>query len=289
MREILRRVRRIEIRSRRAVHDVLGGEYHSVFKGRGMEFSEVREYMPGDEIRDIDWNVTARHGHAFIKRYAEEREQTVFFAVDLSASGAFGTVRRMKREIAAEICAVLAFSAIQNNDRVGLLSFTDRVEELIPPKKGRNHVLRVVRELLFSRPQGIGTDIASSVDAVNQILKRRAIVFLVSDFMAENLHRPLMLANRRHDLIAIRLRDPREETLPPAGLVELQDAETGRSLLVDTSSRRVREEFEESAQQRRLEQDRLFRSLGVDNMVIETDKPYLDPIVKFFRLRAKRH
>ena len=289
MREILKRVRQIEIRSRRTVNDVLAGEYHSVFKGRGMEFDEVREYEPGDEIRDIDWNVTARTGRPFVKRYVEEREQTVFFVVDVSASGEFGTDRRMKGEIAAEICAILAFSAIQNNDRVGLLSFSDRVEEMIPPKKGRKHVLRVVRELLFAQPNGRGTNVPLALDTVNQLLKRRSIVFVVSDFLSGDLRRPLMITNRRHDLIAIRISDPREEVLPPVGIVELKDAETGESMLVDTSNRLVRELFAQSNQRRQLGLEKAFHSLGVDHIDIRTSEPYLNPIVKFFRMRAKRY
>ena len=289
MREILKRVRQIEIRSRRTVNDVLAGEYHSVFKGRGMEFDEVREYEPGDEIRDIDWNVTARTGRPFVKRFVEEREQTVFFVVDVSASGEFGTDRRMKGEIAAEICAILAFSAIQNNDRVGLLSFSDRVEEMIPPKKGRKHVLRVVRELLFAQPNGRGTNVPLALDTVNQLLKRRSIVFVVSDFLSGDLRRPLMITNRRHDLIAIRISDPREEVLPPVGIVELKDAETGESILVDTSNRLVRELFAQSNQRRQLGLEKAFHSLGVDHIDIRTSEPYLNPIVKFFRMRAKRY
>ncbi|HUT24392.1 MAG TPA: DUF58 domain-containing protein [Sumerlaeia bacterium] len=288
MREILRRVRRIEIRSRKAVTDVLGGEYHSVFKGRGMEFDEVREYSAGDEIRDIDWNVTARTGKAFIKRYVEEREQTVFFVVDVSASSEFGTDERMKGEIAAEICSVLAFSAIQNNDRVGLLTFSDDVEELIPPKKGRKHVLRVVRELLFAQPRGRGTNLSLAIETLNRVLKRRAIVFLVSDFLAPDLRDPLVRANQRHDLIAIRLSDPREEILPPVGIIELQDAETGETMLVDAASRSVRERFEESNRKRRLGLDKMFRSIGADCVAISTDADYLEPIVSFFRMRARR-
>ena len=289
MREILKRVRQIEIRSRRTVNDVLAGEYHSVFKGRGMEFDEVREYEPGDEIRDIDWNVTARTGRPFVKRFVEEREQTVFFVVDVSASGEFGTDRRMKGEIAAEICAILAFSAIQNNDRVGLLSFSDRVEEMIPPKKGRKHVLRVVRELLFAQPNGRGTNVPLALDTVNQLLKRRSIVFVVSDFLSGDLRRPLMITNRRHDLIAIRISDPREEVLPPVGIVELKDAETGESMLVDTSNRLVRDLFAQSNQRRQLGLEKEFHSLGVDHIDIRTSEPYLNPIVKFFRMRAKRY
>jgi uncharacterized protein (DUF58 family) len=288
IREILRRVRRIEIRSRRAVDDVMGGEYHSVFKGRGMEFDEVREYTPGDEIRDIDWNVTARTGRPFVKRYVEEREQTVFFVVDVSASGAFGTGRKMKGEVAAEICAVLAFAAVRNNDRVGLLTFSDRIEELIPPKKGRNHVLRVVRELLFARPEGRGTDLTLALDTLVKVLRRRAIVFLVSDFLAPDLRRPLMIANRRHDLIVIRVGDAREAQLPSAGMIAFEDAETGEAILVDTSDRRVRERFEEFNQRRYTALDRMMRSLGIDDVAIRTEGDYLEPIVRYFRLRAKR-
>lgn len=289
MRELLRRVRQIEIRSRRAVQDVMGGEYHSVFKGRGMEFDQVREYSPGDEIRDIDWNVTARTGRPFIKRYVEEREQTVFFLVDASASGVFGTTGRMKGEIAAEICAVLAFSAIKNNDQVGMLSFTDAVEELIPPQKGRKHVLRVVRQMLFGQAQGRGTDIALAVDTLNRLLKRRAIVFLVSDFLAPELRQPLLRANRRHDLVAIHLLDPREAELPPVGIIELHDAETGRTMLVDAASRRVRERYANSNRLRLLGLEKTFQQTGVDHITIRTDQPYLEPIVRFFRMRAKRY
>ncbi|MFP4379207.1 MAG: DUF58 domain-containing protein, partial [Candidatus Sumerlaeia bacterium] len=289
MREILRKVRRIEIRSRRAVQDVMAGEYHSVFKGRGMEFDEVREYEAGDEIRDIDWNVTARTGKPFIKRYVEEREQTVFFVVDVSASSVFGTHNRMKGEIAAEICSVLAFSAIENNDRVGLLCFSDRIEELIPPKKGRKHVLRVVRELLFAKPKGSGTNLKLAMDTLNQVLKRRSIVFLVSDFFMDDIRKPLLVSKQRHDLVAIRLKDPREEVLPAAGIIELRDAETGETMLVDTSSRAVRETFEKENRRRQEEQQKLFRKLGLDNLEVRTDRDYLEPLVQFFKRRAKRY
>lgn len=289
MREIIKRVRQIEIRTRRAVLDVMGGEYHSVFKGRGMEFDEVREYAPGDEIRDIDWNVTARTGKAFIKRFVEEREQTVFFLVDVSASGVFGTHNQMKGEIAAEICAILAFSAIQNNDRVGLLTFSDDIEELIPPKKGRKHVLRVVRQLLFARPKGIKTNLPLAIDSLNKVLKRRAIVFLVSDFLAPDLRQPLMMANRRHDLTIIRLLDPREEELPRAGIVELHDAETGEMMLVDTTNRKVRERFKQINERRELALEKMFRSLGLDNILVRTNEAYMDPLIRHFRTRAKRN
>jgi uncharacterized protein (DUF58 family) len=295
IRDILHRVRRIEIRSRHAVQDALGGEYRSVFKGRGMEFDETREYQSGDEIRDIDWNVTARTGKAFIKRYVEEREQTVFFVVDVSASGVFGSQHEMKGEIAAKICAVLAFAAIQNKDRVGLLTFSDRVESLIPPEKGRKHVLRVLRELLYGKPQGQGTDLNLAIDTLNRTLKRKAIVFLVSDFLLEEPRKALARAKRRHDLTLIRLTDPREEELPPAGIVELEDAETGEVMLVDTASRAARLRFAASNQLRQSTHEKLARSLGIDEIVVRTDASgpedmaYLDPIMKFFRLRAKRY
>lgn len=288
MREILARVRRIEIRSRRAVQEVMGGEYHSVFKGRGMEFDEVREYEPGDEIRDIDWNVTARTGRAHIKRFVEEREQTVFFVVDLSASGSFGSRNRMKREQAAEICAILAFSAIQNNDRVGLITFSDHIEEMIPPKKGRKHVLRVIRELLFARPKGRGTDMPLALDTLNQVLKRRSIVFVVSDFLTDDFSRPLRMTRRRHDVIAIQLRDEREEVLPPMGIIELEDAETGEARLVDTGSEEMRRSFEDFNRRRLMMTERAFRSIGVDHLPIRTDAEYIGALIKYFRLRAKR-
>lgn len=288
LREMLSKVRRIEIRSRRAVNQVLAGEYHSVFKGRGMEFDEVREYMPGDEIRDIDWNVTARTGKPFVKRYVEEREQTVFFLVDLSASGLFGSGDRLKSEVVAEICAVLAFSAIKNQDRVGLMTFTDEVEQHIPAQKGSKHVLRVIRELLFAKPRGRKTDIAHALDSVNRVLKRRAIIFLVSDFLSDDFRKPLMVTNRRHDLTALHIRDGREEELPAAGIVELEDAETGESRLVDCSEKKVREFYASTNQQRLLELERLFRSLGVDQVPLRVEQDYIEALVKFFRLRAKR-
>jgi uncharacterized protein (DUF58 family) len=285
--EILRAVRLIEIRSRTLVNDVFAGEYHSVFKGRGMEFAEVREYLPGDDVRSIDWNVTARTGIAHVKKFDEEREQTVMFVVDASHSLDFGTVRRMKGEIAAEIAAVLAFSAIRNNDKVGAIIFTDRVELFIPPKKGRKHVLRVIRELLFFRPEGRGTDVGGALDYLSRVVRRRAVVFLISDFVAPDYTRPLRIANRRHDLVAITITDPAEDQVPPVGLVHFVDAETGRAEIRDTSSPRFREELRRHRAEQRENRERTFRRYEVDRIDIRTDRPYTDPLVAFFRRRER--
>jgi uncharacterized protein (DUF58 family) len=251
--EILKKIRRIEIRTRRLVADVFSGEYHSVFKGRGIEFSEVREYLPGDDIRSIDWNVTARMGHPYVKKFEEEREMSIMFVVDASGSGAFGSANRFKAELAAELCAVLAFSATRNNDRVGLVMFSDRIEKVVPPRKGRRHVLRVVRELLYSEPEGTGTDIPMALDYLANIVRRHAVVFLVSDFQTTGYDRALAVANRRYDLIAIDVSDPRERELPRVGLVELEDAETGERVVVDTGERRFVEGFARDVEKARAE------------------------------------
>lgn len=286
--EILKKVRHIEIYTRRLVNDVMAGEYHSVFKGRGMEFDEVREYTPGDDIRTIDWNVTARTGRPHVKRYVEERELTVVLCVDASSSGAFGTTGEMKRELAINLCAVLAFSAIKNNDRVGLIIFTDQVEHYLPPKKGRKHVLRVIRDLLNFCPTRRSTNIAAALDYLNRVLSRRAVVFLVSDFLDANLKKPLAIANRRHDLIAVSVADPREEDLPPIGFLEFEDAETGEIALVDTYNRRVREAFAQSARADRRQRENLFESLSVDYISLRTGDSFVLPLVHFFRERARR-
>jgi uncharacterized protein (DUF58 family) len=270
------------------VSDVFSGEYQSVFKGRGIEFTEVREYLPGDDIRSIDWNVTARTGHPYVKKYDEERELTIMFVVDASGSGAFGSVERFKSELAAELCALLAFSATRNNDRVGLVIFTDRIEKVVPPAKGRRHVLRVIRELLYFEPEGKGTDVPLALDYLSNVVRRHAVVFLVSDFLAEGYERPLSVANRRYDLIAITISDPRETEMPSVGLVELEDAETGERMVVDTSDRRFLKRFEEELARRREKRDRAFRRLGVDSIHVSTDRPYVEPLERFFRLRARR-
>ncbi|MBN1219819.1 MAG: DUF58 domain-containing protein [Anaerolineae bacterium] len=288
--ELIKKIRRIEIHTRRLVNDSFAGEYHAIFKGRGMEFDEVRPYQPGDEVRDIDWNVTARTGDLFVKRFVEERELTVMLLVDASASGQFGTVNRFKREIAAELAAVLAFSAITNNDKVGLLVFTDQVELFISPRKGRRHVLRLIRDLLAFQPQGQGTDVKLALNTINRVLKRRSIVFLISDFLTppENYRRVLQVSNRRHDVIAVTLSDPRETEWPQVGLLTLEDAETGQMQWVDTSSHQWQEAFAERVEELRLARERVFRKAKVDRINITTDAEYVTPLTVFFERRARR-
>lgn len=286
--EILKKVRRIEISTRGLVNDVFSGEYHSVFKGRGMEFSEVREYQVGDDIRTIDWNVTARIGHPYVKVFEEERELTVMLLVDVSSSGEFGTVEQMKGEIAAEICALLAFSAIKNNDKVGLIIFSDQVEKYVAPKKGKSHVLRVVREILYHEPQGHQTNIAEALQFLSRVTTRRAVVFLVSDFISSGYEKALQIANKRHDIVAITVTDPREVDLPNVGFIELEDAETGETFLLDTSSADVRREFSTKTNETILGREKLFRSMNVDYIDIKTNESYIEPLVRFFRMRAKR-
>lgn len=286
--EILKKVRRIEIRTSRLVNESLAGEYHSVFKGRGMEFDEVREYTPGDDIRTIDWNVTSRMGHPYVKKFVEERELTVMLLVDASASGDFGTAGSTKRSMAAEVCALLAFSAIRNNDRVGLLIFTDREERYVPPRKGRNHVLRVISEVLTFQPLGKGTDLAMALESLARGIRRRSVAFVVSDFLCADFERELRLANRKHDLIALSLSDPRESELPAVGILELEDAETGRRILVDTWDREGRRRFQALAAERRELRRRLFRQNEVDFVELSTSLPYDAPLIRFFRERARR-
>ena len=287
--ELLKKIQQIQIHTRRLVNEAFVGEYHSVFKGRGMEFDEVREYQPGDEIRTIDWNVTARMGRPFIKRYVEERELTVMLLVDVSASGNFGSIKHLKNEVATEICAILAFSAIKNNDKVGMIMFTDKIEKFIPPKKGPKHVLRVIRELLCSQPTGKGTNISVALEYLNKITHRRTISFVVSDFIANDYSHAVRIANKRHDMIAITIADPREQELPNVGFIELRDAESGEILLLDTADSLARKEFGALNNRRMQEQSRLFRSMGVDEILINTNRHHVEPIVRFFRMREKRY
>ncbi|MCJ7628712.1 MAG: DUF58 domain-containing protein [Longimicrobiales bacterium] len=287
-REILKKVRRIEISTRGLVNEVFSGEYHSVFKGRGMTFSEVREYQYGDDIRSIDWNVTARTGSPFVKVYEEERELTVVLVVDVSASGNFGTSERFKGEVAVELSAVLAFSAIKNNDKIGLILFSDRIEKFVPPRKGRRHVLRVLRELLYHRPQGRGTDIGGALEYLTRVVPRRAVVFLVSDFAGSGFLRPLSVAGKRHDLIAVRMGDLRETEVPPIGLVELEDPETGDRIVVNTSDREFLDAFREGSKTSRAELDRDFRRCKVDLIDIQTGEAYEKPLMRFFQKRMRR-
>ncbi len=287
-REILKKVRRIEIATRGLVNELFSGEYHSVFKGRGMNFAEVREYQYGDDIRAIDWNVTARTGSPFVKVFEEERELTVMLVVDVSASGEFGTIERMKGEIAVELCAVLAFSAIKNNDKVGLIIFSDRIEKFVPPRKGRQHVLRVLRELLYFEPEGRGTNIAAALEYLTHVVRRRAVVFLVSDFLSEGFAKGLSVAGRRHDVIAIRMSDRREWQLPPVGYVEFEDAESGEHVLVNTSDRRFRTAYQANAERTRRSLEETFRKTKVDVIEVRTGEPYVEPLMQFFRERARR-
>lgn len=286
--ELLKTVRRIQIRTNRLVNDVLAGQYESVFKGRGMEFKEVREYQPGDEIRFIDWNVTARMDRPYVKLFAEERELTVMLVVDASGSGMFGTGDKFKNELGAELCAVLAFSAIKNNDKVGLIMFTDQVEKYVPPKKGRSHVLRVVREVLYFQPQGPGTNVPAALQFLNSVTTRRCVVFLVSDFMTERFEQAMRIANKRHDVIAVTVTDPREMELPDVGMIELRDAETGELMLVDTHDPEVRHEFRKQNAQRIAVRTDLFRSANVDVIDVFTNRPYGDALYRFFRMRERR-
>lgn len=286
--EIIKKVRRIEIRTGKLVNDVFSGEYHSVFKGRGVEFADIREYQHGDDIRTIDWNVTARLNHPFVKQFVEERELTVMLLVDGSASEGFGTKNRMKGEMASEICALLAFSAIKNNDRVGLVIFTNKVEIFIPPRKGRQHVLRVIREILYYKPQGKTTDINSCLEYLNKVIKRKTVTFLVSDFLAGGYERLLRVTNKKHDVIAISISDPGETFLPTSVFVELEDAETGEKILVDCNDKDFVKRYADLSLQAQARRNNLFKSIGIDFIDIATDVPYIKSLISFFERRAKR-
>jgi uncharacterized protein (DUF58 family) len=286
--ELFKRIRRIEIFTKRMVNDLFSGEYHSVFKGQGMEFDEVREYQPGDDVRTIDWNVTARMGMPYIKRFVEERELVVFFLLDVSASGRFGTESKTKIDTAAEICALLAFSAIQNNDKVGALIFSDEVEEYIPPDKGRRHVLHVIRNVLFHRPKGKGTNIASALDYLLRVMKRRAIVFVLSDFVSGDFTKQLSAAASRFDVVAIKITDEREEDLGDFRLVRLWDQETGDERVVDLGAKKTRERFARLAKQEDERLKAIFKRYGVDSIDIDTTEDYVKPLSMFFRARARR-
>lgn len=286
--EVLKKVRRIEIRTKRLVNDLFSGEYHSTFKGQGMEFEEVREYMPGDDIRLIDWNVTARTGFPHVKKFREERELSVVLLVDASSSGRFGTRERFKSDTAAELCALLAFSAIKNNDKVGLIIFTDTIEKFVPPQKGRGHVLRLIREILAFEPTGIGTNIAGALEYLSRVIKRKSVVFLVSDFLSSDYQKPLRVANNKHDIIAMKITDPRESTFDDVGLLELEDVETGEVFLVDTGSNEFRREFEARATEDLANLMREFRVIDMDCINIRTDRSYIVPLINFFKMRERR-
>ena len=289
--EILKKIRRIDIFTNRLVNTVFAGEYHSVFKGQGITFDEVREYQAGDEVRTIDWNVTARMGQAYIKKYVEERELVMMLVVDMSASTAFGSVAATKAEIAAELAALLAFSAIKNNDKVGLIGFTDSVEHYVAPRKGKRHVLRVVRDILQWHERdtvGNGTNIAEALAFTARVLKPHGVVFLISDFQDTGYEKQLRLLGKRHSLIAMTLQDRRETALPNVGLIALQDAETGESVIVDTRSAQTRQLYAEQKQRAAAERRHIFRASQVDNIDIRTDEPYVKPLLRFFRQRGAR-
>lgn len=286
--EILKKIRTLEIKTKGLVETAFAGDYHSVFKGRGMNFEDVREYQPGDEIRSIDWNVTARLGTAFVKKFTEERELTVMLIVDVSASGNFGSAAQSKRELAAEVACLLAFSAIKNNDKVGLILFTDRVELFIPPKKGRSHTLRLIREILFFQPKGRGTDPALALDYLNKIVTRRAVVFFISDFQAPDFSHALAVSGRRHDFIAIHVQDEREKVLPNIGIITLEDAETGEQIEINTSDRATRTRFGDLADEQAAELSRTLRRSNIDAIALRTSEDYLPALRAFFKQRERR-
>lgn len=287
-RELIKKLRKIEIRTSKLANDQLAGGYHSVFKGRGMAFSEVRQYQPGDDVRFIDWNVSARMNETYVKVFTEEREMTVMLLVDLSGSERFGSVARPKIETVAEVSALLAFSAIKNNDRVGLVLFTDRIERFVPPKKGKGHVMRVVTEILNARPKGEGTDLNVALDLLGNVARRRSVAFLVSDFIAGEYERALRVASARHDLIPVQVNDPREEELPDVGLALFEDLETGDVIEVDTSDRTVRDVYQRRIARQRQKREELFRRLSMDHVSVQTDRDYVRPLSDLFRRRAKR-
>ncbi|MCK5739002.1 DUF58 domain-containing protein [bacterium] len=294
LKEILKQVKRIEIQTRGMVNEVFSGEYHSVFKGRGMEFAEVREYQIGDDIRTIDWNVTARMGKPFVKVFEEEREMTVMLLVDISSSGQFGTANQMKGDVAIEMCALLAFSAIKNNDKVGLIIFTDRIEKFIPAKKGKSHVQRVLRELIYysdpANVQGSGTDIAAALEYLSRITTRRSTVFLISDFLNSNYEKALQIANKRHDVVAFSITDPREVSMPNVGFIELEDAETGEVILVDTADAEFRSDYLAENEEQKMAREKLFRRMKVDyiDILARGTQPYIEPLIRFFKMRTRR-
>jgi uncharacterized protein (DUF58 family) len=286
--ELLKKVKKIEIKTRGLSNQIFSGEYHSAFKGRGMAFSEVREYIPGDDIRSIDWNVTARFNHPYVKIFEEERELTVMLLVDISGSEDFGTARQFKRELITELCAVLSFSAIQNNDKIGVIFFSDRIEKFIPPKKGKFHILRIIRELIDFKPEGHGTNIGEALRYFTNMIKKRSISFLISDFKDQGYNDALKIASRKHDLVAIRIYDQREATLPDVGLIRMQDAESGKLMWIDTSSKSTRDGYAYNWNRKQKELDVMFTRSGIDQVKIATDQNYVQPLINLFKKREKR-
>jgi uncharacterized protein (DUF58 family) len=285
--DLLKKVRKIELKTRGLSNHIFAGEYHTAFKGRGMAFSEVREYQPGDDIRTIDWNVTARFNTPFIKVFEEERELTVMLIIDVSGSKNFGTQKQMKQELVTELSAVLAFSAIQNNDKIGVIFFSDKVEKFIPPKKGKSHILRIIRELIAFEPENKGTDIGEALRYFNNVIKKRAVCFVISDFMDNNFEAPLKIANKKHDVVTIRINDKREEELPDIGLIQMKDAETGEVKWIDTGNKSIRQNYKKNYLQNKDEVNQLFKNSGVDTIQLRTDMDYIKPLIQFFKRRVK--
>jgi len=285
---LLKKVRKIEIKTKGLSNHIFAGEYHTAFKGKGMAFSEVRKYQPGDDIRSIDWNVTARYNTPFVKIFEEEREMTVMMLIDVSASGNFGTREQFKRELATEIAAILAFSAIKNNDKVGVIFFTDKVEQFIPPKKGKSHILRIIREVLAFQPNSKKTNISAALEYFNSVIKKRSICFILSDFISPAFDKPLKIASKRHDLVGLRIHDKREDSLPNIGLVPMQDTETGKIIFVDTSNKKVRTDFAKNRLKKIEALKKLFPASGVDLIDITTGTDYVKPLINFFKTRGRR-
>ena len=286
--ELLKQVKQIEIKTRGVVNEVFSGEYHSVFKGMGMEFSEVREYQIGDDIRSIDWNVTARFGHPFVKIFEEERELTVMLVIDMSGSLMFGSVNKTKQQVAAELSAILAFSAMKNNDKVGLILFTDKIEKFVPPKKGRSHGLRIIREVLSFKPEENTTDIKGALEYLHHTIKRKSIAFLISDFIDEGYDKIMNIVGKKHDLIGVVLKDPRESEIPRSGLIKFKDAETGKLRYVDTSSKKVQQKFMETLQFHATQRKQIFMKSRLDSINIDISESYIKPLANFFRKREKQ-
>ncbi len=286
--ELLKKVRRIEIKTKGLSNHIFAGEYHTAFKGKGMAFSEVREYQPGDDVRLIDWNVTARYNTPFVKVFEEEREMTVMLLVDISASGNFGTSKMFKRELATEIAAIIAFSAIKNNDKVGIIFFTDRIENFIPPKKGKTHILRIIREILAFKPTGKGTDITKALEYFNSVIKKRSICFILSDFLSSPFKKPLKIASKKHDVIALKINDKREKILPNIGLIPVQDSESEKIMYIDTSSKKIRDEYLENVNKNVSNLKNIFTLSGVDLINIATDDNYVRPLINFFKNRERK-
>lgn len=286
--EVLQQIRRIQISTSRMVTDIFAGSYHSVFKGKGMEFDEVRQYFPGDDVRSIDWNVTARTGLPHVKKFVEERELTVMLLLDMSRSSYFGTVNKLKAQRAAELCSVLAFTAARNNDKIGLIGFTDKIEIFVPPRKGLKHILRIIREALYFKPHGRGTDIPAALEYLNRVSMRKTVTFILSDFFADDFQKALSICNKRHDVVAFTITDPAEIELPNVGLVTLTDAETGKQMLVDTSNGKYRKAYKANALARRDQRKRLFQQIKVDSIDIRTDRPYVHNLFTFFKTRGRK-